>query len=148
MEDLVLWHTESEEETKERGREFVVKFCAGPSLVLLGGELGAGKTVFVKGMAKALGIAESLVRSPTFSLIHEYGGTPFSLYHMDFYRLNDWSEVLDLGFDEYLEKGGIIAIEWGEKFFAFFPPPFFVVRIAVTGEKTRSLRVVKCDSRL
>lgn len=118
-----------------------MEFCRAPALVLLEGELGAGKTVFVKGMAKALGIDERSVRSPSFTLIHEYRGHPFPLFHMDFYRLHSWSDVVDLGFEEYLEREGIVAIEWGGKFAAFFPPPFFVVRIAVTGERTRDIRV-------
>ncbi len=141
MREVVSWRTASEEETKRRGEDFVAEFCKAPSLVLLEGELGAGKTVFVKGMAKALGIDDHLVRSPTFSLIHEYQGNPFPLYHMDFYRLKDWAEVIDLGFEEYLEKGGIIAIEWGARFLSFFFPPFFIVRITVAGENVRYLRV-------
>lgn len=141
MDEVAFWETRSEEDTKKRGRDFVMNLCTNPSLVLLEGELGAGKTVFVKGMADALGISENQVRSPTFSLIHEYLGNPFPLYHMDFYRLSSWDEVVDLGFEEYLEKGGIVAIEWGGKFLPFFPPPFFVIHIVVTGEKTRSIRV-------
>ncbi|MEN3202195.1 MAG: tRNA (adenosine(37)-N6)-threonylcarbamoyltransferase complex ATPase subunit type 1 TsaE [Atribacterota bacterium] len=141
MDQVALWETKSEEETKRRGKDFVVSLCKAPSLVLLEGELGAGKTVFVKGMAKALGISEEQVRSPTFGLIHEYLGDPFPLYHMDFYRLGDWGEVVDLGFEEYLERDGIIAIEWGGKFLSFFSPPFFVVHIVVTGEQTRRIEV-------
>ncbi|MEN3184382.1 MAG: tRNA (adenosine(37)-N6)-threonylcarbamoyltransferase complex ATPase subunit type 1 TsaE [Atribacterota bacterium] len=152
MDEVAFWETRSEEDTKKRGEDFVMNLCTTPSLVLLEGELGAGKTVFVKGMARALGISEDQVRSPTFSLIHEYSGDPFPLYHMDFYRLNDWSEVVDLGFEEYLEKGGIVAVEWGGKFLPFLSPPFFVVSIVVTGERTRSIRVSlardRCDSRL
>lgn len=141
MNRVAFWETQSEEETKRRGMDFVVSLCKVPSLVLLEGELGAGKTVFVKGMAKALGISEEQVRSPTFGLIHEYRGNPFPLYHMDFYRLGDWSEVVDLGLEEYLERDGIIAIEWGGKFLSFFSPPFFVVRIVVTGVQMRRIEV-------
>lgn len=147
MGEVAFWKTENEEETRKRGKEFVINLCKGPALVLLEGELGAGKTVFVKGMAEALGIGETEVRSPTFSLIHEYLGNPFPLYHMDFYRLQDWSEVVDLGFEEYLEKDGIVAVEWGGKFLSFFPPPFFVVSIVIAGEQTRYISISFVEGR-
>jgi|UniRef100_A0A7V3YGA5 tRNA threonylcarbamoyladenosine biosynthesis protein TsaE len=141
MREVAFWRTESPEETKRRGREFVLEFCRSPVLVLLSGELGAGKTVFVKGMAQALGIPESEVRSPTFSLVHEYSGKSCPLYHMDFYRLSRWEEVVDLGFPEYLEEGGIVVVEWGEKFLSLFPPPFFWVQIGIVDECARRIRV-------
>lgn len=147
MGEVAFWKTENEEETRKRGKEFVINLCKGPALVLLEGKLGAGKTVFVKGMAEALGIGETEVRSPTFSLIHEYLGNPFPLYHMDFYRLQDWSEVIDLGFEEYLEKDGIVAVEWGGKFLSFFPPPFFVVSIVIVGEQTRYISISFVEGR-
>lgn len=140
MKEILSRKTKSEEETKECGRDFVRRISA-PSLVLVSGGLGAGKTVFVKGMALGLGILPDIVRSPTFSLIHEYPSSP-PLYHMDFYRLNRWEEVVDLGFEEYLERGGIVAVEWGEKFVSLFPTPFFWVCIDVGNETLREIRVV------
>lgn len=81
-------------------------------IVLLAGELGSGKTIFVKGMAEGMGIKER-VTSPTYSLAHEYDGDP-PLYHLDLYRLEDKSELYDIGIYDYLERDGIIAIEWPE----------------------------------
>ncbi|HEX6971584.1 MAG TPA: tRNA (adenosine(37)-N6)-threonylcarbamoyltransferase complex ATPase subunit type 1 TsaE [Limnochordia bacterium] len=81
--------------------------------VVLGGPLGAGKTTFVKGLAAGLGIDPAVVISPTFTLIHEYAG-PIPLFHFDLYRLRSGQELAELGFEEYLERGGIVAIEWGE----------------------------------
>jgi len=140
MKEIFSRKTRSEEETRECGRDFVRKISV-PSLVLVSGELGAGKTVFVKGMALGLGILPDTVQSPTFSLIHEYPSSP-PLYHMDFYRLNRWEEIVDLGLEEYLEREGIVAIEWGEKFFSFFSPPFFWVCIDFGNGTLREIRVM------
>ena len=79
----------------------------------LTGDIGSGKTVFVKGLAVALGIEATLVTSPTFTLIHEYPGkTP--LFHFDVYRMNDKNDVFGIGVDEYFSKEGIVAIEWAD----------------------------------
>jgi tRNA threonylcarbamoyladenosine biosynthesis protein TsaE len=132
--------TKSAEETQKVGQDFVQRLLP-QSLVLLQGGLGAGKTVFVKGMAQGLGIRPEEVRSPTFALIHEYLHGKIPLYHMDFYRLDNWDEVINLGFMEYLEKEGIVVIEWGDKFLPFFLPPFWMVEIQVLGEEERDIMV-------
>lgn len=90
------------------------------SVVALHGELGAGKTCFVQGMAAGLGI-EGPVTSPTFTLLHEYG-EPVRLIHMDAYRLSGPEEAEDLGFEEWLERGAILAVEWPERISPLLPP--------------------------
>ncbi len=90
-------------------------------VLALSGELGAGKTHFVKGLAAGLG-ATSAVTSPTFTLLHEYPGGRLPLYHFDFYRLDDADEALRIGLDEYLFGDGVCVIEWAEKFPALLPP--------------------------
>ena len=85
------------------------------------GDLGAGKTHFVKGLAAALG-ADADVTSPTFTLIHEYIGGRLPLYHFDFYRLDDEDDALKIGLDEYLDGDGVCVIEWADKFPALLPP--------------------------
>ncbi len=101
------------------GREFAAQLRAGDVLAL-SGDLGAGKTHFVKGLAAGLG-APAEVTSPTFTLIHEYPGGRLPLFHFDFYRLESGDELLAIGFDDYLDAGGVLALEWAEKFPALLP---------------------------
>lgn len=109
---------ETPEETFKLGE--VIGHQARPGEVwCLTGGLGAGKTLFVKGMAKGLGY-EGNVTSPTFTLQHIYEGR-LNLYHFDWYRLMQSKEVDDLGWAEWLGRGGVVAVEWGDKFLKLFP---------------------------
>ncbi len=110
MSTITLTHSESE--TEAAGTALAKRLPPG-SCVLLIGDLGAGKTAFVRGMASALEIPPDEVSSPTFTLVQEYRGT-LPLYHADLYRLAG-AEIDDLGLDELCASGGIVAIEWGEK---------------------------------
>lgn len=92
----------------------------GGEVVALDGDLGAGKTHFVKGLAAGLGYPGD-VTSPTFTLVHEYPGGRLPLFHFDFYRLESEGEALRIGLDEYLEAGGVVAIEWAGKFPSLLP---------------------------
>jgi tRNA threonylcarbamoyladenosine biosynthesis protein TsaE len=103
----------SEAETASRGRDLAATLAAG-DIVLLFGDLGAGKTAFVRGLADGLGVPPDDVSSPTFTLIHEYRGGRLPLFHVDLYRLNDPREIDDLGLDEIAAEG-VLAIEWAEK---------------------------------
>jgi len=105
--------THSEIETAAAGRDLASRLSAG-SVVLLFGDLGAGKTAFVRGLAEGLGIPAENVSSPTFTIMQEYRGGRLPLFHVDLYRLNDSREVDDLGMDE-IAADGVLAIEWGEK---------------------------------
>jgi tRNA threonylcarbamoyladenosine biosynthesis protein TsaE len=103
----------SESETTEAGKQLAASLQPG-AVVLLYGELGAGKTAFVRGLAAGLGIDPGEVSSPTFTLIQEYGGGRVALYHVDLYRLKP-VEVDDLGLDELTSEGGVTAIEWPDR---------------------------------
>src|SRR5216683_2649436 len=119
--------TTSEAETAAVGRELAATLAAG-DIVLLFGDLGAGKTAFVRGLAEGLGIAADEVSSPTFTLVQEYRGGRLPLFHIDLYRLDDPREIDDLGLDELIADG-VLAIEWAEK----LPRPTpgaIIVRIA------------------
>ena len=116
--------TETADETIRVGAE-LVQTLELPVLLILRGSLGAGKTTLVKGIVEALGGAErDEVTSPTFTLIHEYGGErqhngkteEVSLYHLDLYRLENERQVEQLGIDELLEGSSLVLVEWGEKF--------------------------------
>jgi tRNA threonylcarbamoyladenosine biosynthesis protein TsaE len=105
--------THSESETSAVGREVAATLSAG-AVVLLYGDLGAGKTAFVRGLAEGLGVSPAEVSSPTFTLVQEYRGGRLTLFHVDLYRLNDPREIDDLGLDE-LAVEGVLAIEWADK---------------------------------
>ncbi|MCB1021909.1 MAG: tRNA (adenosine(37)-N6)-threonylcarbamoyltransferase complex ATPase subunit type 1 TsaE [Acidobacteria bacterium] len=122
------WHSGSPEETRQIGAEIAAALTA-PALVLLIGDLGAGKTTLSKGLIEGLGAAgaEDVV-SPTFSLIHEYEGDP-KVYHIDLYRLDRLPELETLGLDELWDEDAIVLIEWGEKFADSLPGPRHEIRL-------------------
>jgi tRNA threonylcarbamoyladenosine biosynthesis protein TsaE len=125
------------EETRSLGSSFVRNLTAGTVLSLVG-DLGAGKTEFVKGLAVGLGYAGP-VTSPTFTILHEYRGGRVPLFHMDFYRLRDERELDEIGLEEYLSAGGICAIEWGEKFPGRLPVGTIKVRFVATDAEQREI---------
>lgn len=104
--------TTCEKETEQAGAQLSAALPDG-SVVALYGDLGAGKTAFVRGMARGLGI-ESDVCSPTFTIVNEYHGKR-QLFHFDMYRLSSSDELFDIGWEDYLSRGGICAVEWSEK---------------------------------
>jgi tRNA threonylcarbamoyladenosine biosynthesis protein TsaE len=133
--------THSEEETAAVGRELAATLSAG-GVVLLHGDLGAGKTAFVRGLAEGLGVSHDEVSSPTFTLIQEYRGGRLTLFHVDLYRIEDPREFDELGLDEIAEDG-VLAIEWAERFPA---PPAHAVRITIAhaGDNARTIEIANC----
>ena len=107
------------------------------TVLVLDGPLGAGKTSFVQGLARGLGI-DGVVNSPTFTLVKEYCGR-LPLYHFDLYRLDEAEELWELGFEEYLSGGGVCALEWGERVTQFLPPEYLHIRLEYDGETRRTL---------
>ena len=125
--------THSEEETVELGRRIAGELH-GRAVVLLIGNLGAGKTTLAKGILSGLGAAEpDEVTSPTFTLIHEYGGG--RAFHIDLYRLDTREQVATLGLDEIFDRDAVVVIEWGERFPELLPRERIEIRLsAVEGD--------------
>ena len=132
--------TKSAAETQALAAELAAELPAG-SVLCLHGELGAGKTCFVQGLAKALGVRRP-VGSPTFTLINEYRGTR-ALAHVDLYRVRGAADAFGLGLEDYLfHYGGIVAIEWAERVAELLPEECWHVRLeAGAGEESRVVTV-------
>ena len=128
----------SEEETSAAGERLAAALKPG-DVVLLFGDLGAGKTAFVRGLAEGLGIDPDEVSSPTFTLLHEYRGGRLRLYHADLYRL-DAAAAEDLGLDEAGAADGVLAIEWPERL-SHEIPGAVVVSIAIAGDEMRQIEI-------
>ncbi|MGB2717165.1 MAG: tRNA (adenosine(37)-N6)-threonylcarbamoyltransferase complex ATPase subunit type 1 TsaE [Vicinamibacterales bacterium] len=137
--------TTSEEETTELAASLGAELQPG-DVVLLYGELGAGKTAFVRGLARGVGAPAEEVSSPTFTLVQEYPGARATLYHVDLYRLEP-NEVQDLGLEELVSGDGIVAIEWAERWEGR-PDDVVQVWIEDAGEDRRSIRVKRPGSGL
>lgn len=116
--------------------ENLAKQIVAPKIIVLSGDLGAGKTTFSKGFAKGLGISETIT-SPTFTLLNEYSGDK-NLYHFDMYRLSSKEEAYELGFENYFENNdGIILVEWAENVKGLFTPPYLKILIEKIDENKR-----------
>lgn len=126
-------------ETIEAGKKFAEQLQAG-SIVRLEGDLGAGKTHFVKGVASFFGISEQEVSSPTFTLIHEYEGK-VPIFHFDCYRLKSEQEALEIGIEEYLFGDGVTLIEWPSKIDGLIPEDSVSVEIKHSGETERTILI-------
>lgn len=130
----------SVEETISAGERFAKSLRKGDCIALIG-ELGSGKTVFTKGIARGLGVKNAkYVNSPTFVIIKEYKGK-LPLYHFDLYRLNDFNMFDISSYDEYLYGDGITVIEWADKILKFLPKKHVEVRMAVAGENKRKIGI-------
>lgn len=116
----------SPEETRILGASLAPVLLPG-DVISLSGDLGAGKTVFVQGLGRALGV-ETPVTSPTFTLIHEYRGR-YPIVHLDIYRLDSYQEVLDLGYEELLNPDGVLVVEWGDAVAPLLPRRYLGVEI-------------------
>lgn len=134
--------THSAEETIAFGRT-LTELLAPPKLVLLRGDLGAGKTTLVKGIAAAFeAAAEEDVTSPTFTLIHEYRGPRANLYHIDLYRVDTQRELDTLALDDLRSHDSILLIEWGEKFPRFLRERDVEIALERAAENERKIRVI------
>ena len=134
--------TNSAEETTALGRK-LVEHLRPPKLVLLRGDLGAGKTTLIKGIAEGFhAAAQEDVTSPTFTLIHEYRGPGVVVYHIDLYRVDTPRELMTLGIDDLFDDDAILLIEWGDKFERFRRERDVEIAIERTGDITRRITLV------
>jgi len=137
----VVFQTKSTSETIRLGKKIGKLLTAG-DVVALVGELGAGKTQFIKGLAAGVGMGNpTYISSPSFTLINEYPGKiPF--YHVDLFRLAREKDAEDLGLEDYFQGGGITAIEWADKIPSLLPKEMLFIHIAYTGKNKRSLEII------
>jgi tRNA threonylcarbamoyladenosine biosynthesis protein TsaE len=138
--------THSPEETIVFGRSLAAELSP-PLIVLLRGDLGAGKTTLVKGIAEGFGAARAeAVTSPTFTLIHEYRGPHITLYHIDLYRIDTQRELETLGLDDLLAPNSILLIEWGEKFPSLRRDQNLEISLERVGESERKIERTTVES--
>ena len=130
--------TNNEFETEAAGARLGEALTPGCVVALFGG-LGAGKTAFVRGLASGLGVS-ARVSSPTFTIVNEYPG-PVPLFHFDMYRLVSEDELFDIGWDDYLVRGGVCAVEWSEKVPGAFPQDAVYVEIEKAGDDSRRIKI-------
>lgn len=138
---MKFFETRGEEETIELGRRIAATLPK-RAVVLLIGNLGAGKTTLAKGIISGLGAAEPEdVTSPTFTLIHEYGEG--RVYHIDLYRLDRTEQVATLGLDEIFDREAVVLIEWGERFPQLLPDDRIEIRIETLNEESRRIEITE-----
>ncbi len=143
---MPTFQTASEEDTIALGERLALELPA-KQVVLLIGQLGAGKTTLAKGIVKGLHAAQpEEVSSPTFTLIHEYGHEG-RVYHVDLYRLEETRELATLGLEDLFEREAVVLIEWGERFPEILPDNRTEIRIRVGENEEREIRVTRVEAR-
>lgn len=136
--------TKNESETMQAGEQLGKTLTPGSVVAFYGG-LGAGKTAFTRGLAVGLGVTMD-VSSPTFTIVNEYPGE-IPLFHFDMYRLENEDELFDIGWDDYLERGGVCAVEWGEKVPGALPHETIIIKIEILDESRRRIEIQRGDGR-
>ena len=134
----MIIYSNNEFETEQAGAEFAAALPGG-SVVAFYGDLGAGKTAFVRGMARGMGI-NGRVNSPTFTIVNEYIGER-ELYHFDMYRLGSADELFDIGWEDYLSRGGVCAVEWSENVGEAFEGDEITVKIEKLSDTARKISI-------
>jgi tRNA threonylcarbamoyladenosine biosynthesis protein TsaE len=130
--------SDSELDTYKIAYKFSEKLKQG-DIVLFEGQLGAGKSIFIRGILNGLGVNE-VIPSPTFTIVNEYK-TKFSIYHFDFYRINDPYELYEIGFEEYIYSGGISLVEWASKAIDLMPDDAVKVDITILSDNKREITI-------
>ena len=136
--------THSSLQTEEVGQALAKQLSPG-AVIAYRGDLGAGKTAFTRGLARGLGIREP-VTSPTYTIVNEYLSGRMPLFHVDMYRLTSADDLFDIGWEDYLERGGVCAVEWSENVWEAMEQPI-TVTIEKLGEESRRITVTGGDIR-
>ncbi|MBQ6832293.1 MAG: tRNA (adenosine(37)-N6)-threonylcarbamoyltransferase complex ATPase subunit type 1 TsaE [Oscillospiraceae bacterium] len=134
----MIFVTNSPEETEALGMRLAAKLRPG-TVIAYQGDLGAGKTAFTRGLARGLG-ADEPVTSPTYTIVNEYLSGRMPLFHFDMYRLRSADDLFDIGWEDYLERGGVCAVEWSENVADALESPVQVL-IEKTGDTTRTVTI-------
>lgn len=135
---MAVYFSKSEQDTEELGRTLAASLPGG-AVIAMYGELGAGKTAFVRGMAKGLGLS-CRVSSPTFTIVNEYLGDR-ELIHFDMYRLSSADELFDIGWEDYLNRGAVCAVEWSENVQDAFFGDEITVRLRKLSDTEREITI-------
>lgn len=138
----MVYYTNSDKETEAVGEQFGRTVKDG-TVVAMYGDLGAGKTAFVRGMARGMGITER-VSSPTFTIVNEYLGER-TLIHFDMYRLGSADELFDIGWEDYIARGAVCAVEWSENVEEAFYGDEVRLTIEKTGDSSRKITIEEAD---
>ena len=139
----MLITSKSEKETINFGEKIAKRLKPG-DLVALSGDLGAGKTTLVKGIAKGLGVKDYRhVNSPSFVLVKEYKGK-IPLYHFDIYRLNKLKDIEDIGYEDYLGRRGVVVIEWARKMGRILPKKYLGITLKIKSQNERKIEIKSC----
>lgn len=138
----MTFETHSPEETEQVGQALASHLLPG-TIIAFEGDLGAGKTAFTRGLARGLG-CEDPVTSPTYTIVNEYLSGRIPLFHFDMYRLSCADDLFDIGWDDYLERGGICAVEWSENVAQALESPLRVI-LSKTGEQSRTITITGGD---
>ena len=133
----VVSHSEAETEALAKK---ILAFLTPQDVLIMTGELGAGKTLFVRGLAKALGLNPDEVNSPSYTIVNEYPGEK-PMYHFDLYRMGDTSELIEIGWDDYLSKDGLVVVEWGERAEEYLPDRYFHIEFVIINETEREITI-------
>ena len=133
------FYTASAQETEQLGQRLGQQLKPG-AVIAYSGDLGAGKTAFTRGLARGLGI-EDPITSPTYTIVNEYLTGRIPLFHFDMYRLSSSDELFDIGWEDYLSRGGVCAVEWSENVMDALPEDTVWVRIAREGDTGRNITI-------
>ncbi len=134
MKQNTIYRSQSVSDTERYGELLASELCAGTVVALFGG-LGMGKTAMVRGIARGMRL-HTEVSSPTFALVHDYGGSP-ALVHFDMYRVSGWEDLYSTGFFDYLDAGAILVVEWSENIEGALPADAIRIRISAEQEGVR-----------